>query len=67
MSQSRQLKPEIHIETEHKDIVLLAVEENGEIIGYAPYHRAQRAVISMDEEQLYRLFKRAIAKASASV
>ncbi|MCA9885864.1 MAG: hypothetical protein KC708_22955 [Anaerolineae bacterium] len=47
---------ETHIATELGDIVLLAVQENGEIIGYLPYHRTERTILSLSESQLNRLF-----------
>ena len=53
---------ETHIATELGDIVLLAVQENGEIIGYLPYHRIERTVVSLSEAQLNRLFTKMVAE-----
>ena len=53
---------ETHIATELGEIVLLAVQENGEIIGYLPYHRTERTVVSLSETQLNRLFTKMLFK-----
>jgi len=53
---------ETHIATELGDIVLLAVQENGEIIGYLPYHRTERTVVSLSETQLNRLFTKMVTE-----
>lgn len=60
MSTQRSTTRETHILTELDDIILLAVEENGEIIGYLPYHRKERTIITITDEQLNRMFTKMV-------
>ncbi|QPC83838.1 hypothetical protein G4Y79_05510 [Phototrophicus methaneseepsis] len=36
----------------------MAVEEDGEIIGYLPYHRVERTILTLTDDQLNQLFQK---------
>lgn len=58
MNKQRTVNRETYILTELEDVVLLAVEEDGEIIGYLPYHRVERTILTLTDDQLNQLFQK---------